>query len=132
MAIQLMHCYDRDALGIRNNYGSTAFGRAAHHGQLRWFQAAIARLEGLAEADPSWGDFLTAMLNSQNNEGHTVLMEAVKSGHVELAQLLLDHGVDPKTPTRNGYTVVHFARLSGDARWEPLLANWSDIPALAP
>jgi len=48
----------------------------------------------------------------------TPLHTAIKNGHVELANLLLDHGADRKAPDWEGCTPISLAANSGEERWQ--------------
>ncbi|MBS1153120.1 MAG: ankyrin repeat protein [Myxococcaceae bacterium] len=48
-------------------------------------------------------------LNRKDPEGRTLLMEAVLEKRLDMAKLLLDHGVDPNLEDREGATALHFA-----------------------
>lgn len=48
-------------------------------------------------------------LNQKDPQGRTLLMEAVLEKRLDLAKLLLEHGVDPNLDDREGWTALHFA-----------------------
>jgi ankyrin repeat protein len=48
-------------------------------------------------------------LNRKDAEGRTLLMEAALEKRLDLARLLLEHGVDPNLEDREGSTALHFA-----------------------
>ena len=68
-------------------------------------------------ADVNWTD----KTNSTN--GDTPLLAAVRNGHEEICSLLLAHGADTSSLTRDGENVFHLAARRGD---ETLISLFND------
>ena len=59
-------------------------------------------------AETEWNDI------SNENTSDTPLVATVRSGHKDVAALLLAHGADPTRRDQNGNTVLHLVAASGD------------------
>ena len=72
--------------------GNTPLIRAAHSGKT----AAVRRLLKI--------EAVRQNINAQNENGATAFFKAVNQGHQEIMDLLLEAGVDPTRPDKDGYS----------------------------
>lgn len=56
---------------------------------------------------------LIQLLNKLNSYGDTALMDAARTGHVQIFKLLINAGADLNLCNRLGNTVAHVAALNG-------------------
>ncbi len=82
--------------GYRNNMGDNAMSLAAYYGHLSLVNLLI--------------DKAVPNINDQNPlTGCTALMEAIKSGHVEIVQLFLSKNIELSLRNNNGQTALDIA-----------------------
>ena len=51
---------------------------------------------------------------TEQEKGQTVLMWAAAKGHAEVVKVLIENGAKVSTESRNGFTPLLFAAISGD------------------
>lgn len=81
--------------------------------------AKVGNLEGMKLLLKHGGDpnlALEPQQDSQHDNGHTVLMDAVNADHhaSSMVELLLSHGADPNKRIKGGWTPLHVACKLGD------------------
>ncbi|MGO9568404.1 MAG: ankyrin repeat domain-containing protein [Desulfomonilaceae bacterium] len=54
-----------------------------------------------------------ADVNAKDNHGWTALMEAAKTGHLDVVKLLLDEGADVNAKDNYGWTALKIAEEDG-------------------
>ena len=71
-----------------------------------------------------------ARMDGKDVLGHTLLHEAVtsSSGGLEVMQLLLDHGADPNTQIKDGWTALHWAANFGRFEVAEVLLKYGADP----
>lgn len=52
-----------------------------------------------------------ASVDARDDTRRTPLHRAVRSGHIDVARLLLRHGADVETPNEDGWTALHYASV---------------------
>ena len=60
-------------------------------------------------------------LNIIDTDGYTVLMQAVRFGHTEVAKLLIEAGANLNVQDNDGYTALIYASIKGDTEVAQLL-----------
>lgn len=67
--------------------------------------------------------------NDCSVEGRTAMMSAAKGGHVAIVELLIYHGADVAATDNRGWSVIHYACLSGNGRLlyslKRVMSNWN-------
>jgi ankyrin repeat protein len=84
---------------VHDKSGNTLFHVAASKGDVK---LACVLLERIAE-----------VVNSQNDDGSTAFLLALRSENLDVARLLLDHNPDVHARDVRGYTPLHFAVRNG-------------------
>ena len=54
--------------------------------------------------------YYDANLNQTDHRGYTALSHAAKSGNLEIVEILVSHGADPKIRSKGGRLPIHKAR----------------------
>ncbi|KAN0124411.1 Ankyrin repeat-containing domain protein, partial [Russula decolorans] len=62
-----------------------------------------------------------ANLNGRDNQSQAPLHLASQHGHLDMARLLLDHGVDPNIKRNDLWSPLHLASANGHLRVAELL-----------
>jgi ankyrin repeat protein len=94
------------SIGLRTALMGCAFARASEPGYTRAGTLALARRLLRARAAP----------DVHNDAGETALALAVLRVDLEMAELLLDHGADPRVASPSGLTPAQVAALSHSRR----------------
>jgi ankyrin repeat protein len=94
--------------------GETPVMTCAASGSAAAVRALIARGADVNAKEPS--------------QNQTALMWAALERHPDVAQVLLQHGADPRAHTKKGFTPLHFAARAGDIETaKVLLASGLDV-----
>jgi ankyrin repeat protein len=97
------------------------FGEVGAHGKghLRWLTATEI-IEDLVKAG--------AKVDTQNNEGETALMLAVKSGNEHFVKTLLSKGANPSIKNNKGLKAVYYAAKLNKERRETIRKMLDEKP----
>ena len=99
-----------------DNFSAQSLPEAAFTGDLTWIKQAL--IEG---ADPNAKD---------PESGATVLALAALMGHTEIVALLVEHGADINTKSRDGGTALHAAAFLGRAETAAFLLEHGADPTI--
>ncbi|KAK3348712.1 ankyrin repeat-containing domain protein [Lasiosphaeria hispida] len=82
-----------------------------------------------------WADPIPISINEKGTGGETALLQACRSGHLDVIRLLLRYGADPKVASSNGDTPLHWLVSFDDSQVEDaarmLVDGGADIDAAA-
>jgi len=97
--------------------------------EIRYTMLMVAALGGNADAV----DLLVKRglpVDSEQNDGTTALILALRNGHEAFARRLIEKGANPKRKTKSGYTMLMAASEGGAVKFvKEFLANGEDVNA---